>query len=228
MVSTVLVTGANRGIGLEFVRQYAEAGDRVIACARHPEAPALQKLCAAAKDRVSVHALDVTDPDAIAALATELRGQAIDILINNAGIEGEKSRGAIDYARWELVFRTNTIAPYRMAEAFHAHMKRATHPRIIGISSQLGSIAQSSGYAMDYGASKAALNHVMHSLAEKWARDRIIVIAMSPGWVRTDMGGGNAPLSVDESVRAMRGVIERLQPENSGQFLGHHGETLPW
>ena len=170
MVSTILVTGANRGIGLEFVRQYAEAGERVIACARHPNAPLLKQISTTAKGRVSIHHLDVTDHDAVVALAAGLRDETIDILINNAGIEGEKSRGLIDYPRWELVFRTNTIAPFRMAETFHAHMKRAANARIIGISSQLGSIAQSSGYAMDYSASKAALNHVMHSLAKKWAR----------------------------------------------------------
>jgi NAD(P)-dependent dehydrogenase (short-subunit alcohol dehydrogenase family) len=228
MVS-VLVTGANRGIGLEFVRQYAADGARVFACARDPEAAdELKKVIAASGGKASLHHLDVTDVAQLAALAHGLRNEVIDILINNAGIDGPMSHGVIDEEKWLEVFRVNTIAPYRIARALHGHMKKSSSPKIVSISSQLGSISQSSGYALDYGASKAALNYVMHALAMQWSKDGFIIVSMSPGWVQTDMGGTGAPLTPDESVGSMRAVIARLTRRDNGHFLGPDGKDIPW
>jgi NAD(P)-dependent dehydrogenase (short-subunit alcohol dehydrogenase family) len=228
MVS-VLVTGASRGIGLEFTRQYAAEGARVFACARDPEkADDLKKLIGESGGKATLHRLDVTDLAQLAVLAHELQREAIDILINNAGIDGTMTRGVIDDEEWLEVFCVNTIAPYRIARALHGHMKKSPRPRIVSISSHLGSISQSSGYALDYGASKAALNYVMHALAVQWEMDGFTIVTMSPGWVQTDMGGAGAPLTPEESVGAMRDVIARLKPKDSGRFLGHRGEEIPW
>jgi NAD(P)-dependent dehydrogenase (short-subunit alcohol dehydrogenase family) len=228
MVS-VLLTGANRGLGLEFVRQYADEGVRVFACARNPaDAGELAELAAGSNGRVTVHALDVTDEREVAALARALAAETIDILINNAGIDGGMSHGVPDYAVWDEVFRVNTIAPYRMALAFRSHMEKSKVPKLVAISSRLASITNAKGYAMDYGASKAALNHVMRSLAARWGKDGFIVVSLSPGWVRTDMGGEGAPLTPRESIAGMRKVIAGLKPSDNGRFLGHRGEELPW
>ena len=228
-MASVLVTGANRGIGLEFVRQYAADGARVFACARKPDAAdALKGLAQRSDGRISLHALDVTDVAQIATLAHELRDTGLDILINNAGIDGTMSRGVIDDEAWEEVFRVNTIAPFLIARAFHGHLKRATGAKLVSMSSRLASIALSTGYALDYGASKAALNYAMHSLALQWKSDRITVVVMSPGWVKTDMGGDNAPLTTEQSVSAMRKVIGGLTPAQTGQYLSYRGEEIPW
>src|SRR5688572_20215767 len=228
MVS-VLITGTNRGLGLEFVRQYAAAGERVFACARDPSsAGELCGIAASSNGRVTVHRLDVTREDEVAALANALRSESIDILINNAGIDGSMQDGVPDYEAWAELFRVNTMAPYRMALAFRTQMKKSKAPKLVAISSRLGSIALSSGHAMDYSASKAALNHLMRALSIRWARDGFIVLALSPGWVKTDMGGEGAPLSPRESIAGMRDVIAGLKPADNGRFLGHQGEELPW
>jgi NAD(P)-dependent dehydrogenase (short-subunit alcohol dehydrogenase family) len=225
----VLITGASRGLGLEFVRQYAAAGDRVFACARDPDSAAeLARIAAASGGHVSVHRLDVTSDDDVAALAKALKDETIDILINNAGIDGSMRGGEADYEGWAEVFRVNTMAPYRMALAFRTQMKRSKAPKLVAISSRLGSIALTQGHVMDYSASKAALNHLMRALALRWGKDGFIVLALSPGWVKTDMGGPSAPLAPRESIAGMREVIAGLKPSDNGRFLGHRGEELPW
>jgi NAD(P)-dependent dehydrogenase (short-subunit alcohol dehydrogenase family) len=225
----VLVTGANRGIGLEFVRQYAADSDRVFATARYPERAAeLNKIAAGSDGRVTVHSLDVTDESEVTELAAALSGERIDILINNAGIDGAMSNGMPDYAAWAEVFRVNTMAPYRVALAFRPHLKKSKSPRLVNISSRLASIALTRGHAMDYSASKAALNHLMRALSIRWNKDGIVVVVLSPGWVKTDMGGAGAPLTPRESIAGMRRVIAGLTRADSGRFLGHEGEELPW
>jgi NAD(P)-dependent dehydrogenase (short-subunit alcohol dehydrogenase family) len=226
---SILVTGANRGIGLEFVRQYAADGERVFACARRPDGAAeLAKIARGSSGRVTVHRLDVTRENEVADLAKVLSGEAIDILINNAGIDGAMRNGEPDYELWEQVFRVNTMAPYRMALAFRAHLLRSKSPKLVNISSRLASIAMTRGHAMDYSASKAALNHLTRALSIRWGKDGIIVAMLSPGWVKTDMGGAAAPLTPRESIAGMRQVIAGLKRSDSGRFLGHEGEELPW
>jgi len=220
----VLVTGANRGIGLEFVRQYAADGWQVIACCRRPdEAEALKKI----KGDVSIEALDVTDDGQIARLATRLKGQPIDLLINNAGIYGSNSR--VDKKDWLDVLRVNTIAPYRLAERFAANVARSEGRSIVSITSMMGSIAENdSGGVPMYRSSKAALNMAMKSLSIDLKDRGISVVVLHPGWVRTDMGGRSAPLAVQDSVASLRKTIGKLKPSDSGKFLNYDGRPVPW
>ncbi len=229
---TVLITGANRGLGLEFARQYAADGWRVHATRRDPAgAEALNATASEAAGAVTVHPLDVTDDGHIAALARALGGEAIDVLVNNAGVFGGRHRefGAIDYDRWEHALRVNTLGPMRMAEAFVEHVARSERKVIASISSQLGSIADNtSGGAYIYRSTKAALNAVVKSLSVDLAERGITVVALHPGWVATDMGGANAPLNPPDSVRGMRAVIEGLTPVDNGKFLSHDGGEIAW
>ena len=220
----VLVTGANRGIGLEFVRQYAADGWHVIACCRKPgEADALKKL----KGEVSIEALDVTDDDQIAKLGARLKGQAIDLLINNAGIYG--SRKGTGTAAWLDVLRVNTIGPFRLAEALSPHVARSERKLIVSLTSGMGSIASNDdgGFPM-YRSSKAALNMVMKGLSVELKAQGVTVVVFSPGWVKTDMGGKSAPLTVHDSITSLRKTIAKLKPADSGKFLNYDGKPLPW
>ncbi|MEX2647923.1 MAG: SDR family oxidoreductase [Alphaproteobacteria bacterium] len=224
---TALVTGANRGIGLEFVRQYAAEGWHVIAACRDPgKAQALGEL---EGGRIDVHRLDVADAAAVGALARTLAGAPIDVLISNAGVwfrDGERF-GALDYDAWEASFRINTVATARLAEAFVVNLTAGRERTIVAISSRLGSLAlMKSGYL--YASTKAALNAVVKGLAHDLKDRGIKVIAMTPGWVRTDMGGAGAALSVEHSVAGMRRVIAGLTLADSGGFFAHDGATVPY
>ena len=220
----VLVTGANRGIGLEFTRQYAADGWQVVACCRKPsEADALKKV----KGEVSIEALDLADDDQIAKLAGRLKGQAIDLLINNAGIYGPRS--GTDTQAWLEVFRVNTIAPFRMAEALAPHVARSKYKLIVGLTSLMGSIGSTSGSdAVVYRSSKAALNMVMKCLSNGLKAQGITVAVFHPGWVQTDMGGKGAPLAVHDSVGSLRKAIAKLKPADSGKFFNYDGKPLLW
>ena len=224
---TVLITGANRGIGLEFARQYAAAGYRVHAACRAPgSADALASL----GERVTLHALDVTDHAGIEALAAGLGNEAIDILINNAGIYGEGQEfGEIDYAAWLEVMRVNTLAPLKMAECFLPHLEAGRMKMIASLTSRMGSIAENdAGGVYIYRASKAALNAAARSLALDLAPRRITVIVFHPGWVKTDMGGPRALIDAETSVAGMRAVIEGAGPKVSGRFFNYDGAEVPW
>ncbi|HSD73708.1 MAG TPA: SDR family oxidoreductase [Steroidobacteraceae bacterium] len=234
---TVLVTGASRGIGLELVRQYCADGWSVLACCRHPERAQVLRELASARGPLRVHALDVSDFAAVDALARELHGQAIDVLINNAGLYGPKPGaqhdprqefGHMDYAHWQRLFVVNTQAPYKMAEAFIEHVAASEQRKIVAISTGLASIGDASGGFYAYRTTKAALNMAMVALSRDLAARRVRVCLLSPGWVRTDMGGPNATLSVQDSVRGLRARIAELDDERSGQFVSHSGERRPW
>jgi NAD(P)-dependent dehydrogenase (short-subunit alcohol dehydrogenase family) len=228
---TVLITGANRGIGLALARGYAAEGWRVHACCRNPDqAKDLKALRAEAGDRLAVHRLDVTDGLEVANLARELAEEAIDLLINNAGVSGPGGGfGETDFERWQPVIGVNTFAPLRMAERFVEQVARSERKLIVNISSKMGSIAENaSGNSIIYRASKAALNQVSKSLAVVLGPRGITVILFHPGWVSTDMGGSEAPVTPADSAAGIRAVIARTTAADNGRFFNYDGEELPW
>jgi NAD(P)-dependent dehydrogenase (short-subunit alcohol dehydrogenase family) len=229
-MTTVVVTGANRGIGLEFVRQYASAGAKVIACARDPHHAEALKELAAANTMIDVRPLDVSDFTACAALGRELAGEPIDILINNAGTYGPKRQDAddMDFEEWAHTLAVNTMGPLALSQALHGILKRGREKKLITITSGMASTATTEGGYLAYRASKAAVNNVMRNLSVDWRKDGIIVAVLSPGWVRTDMGGQGAPLSPEQSVSGMRKVIAGLTLADSGKFLNWDGGERPW
>lgn len=232
-MKTTLITGANRGIGLEFCRQYAADGWRVLACSRLPErSDALNRLASQYPELIKVHALDVADHVEIERLAQVLADESIDLLINNAGIypDSDKSGfGHTDYAEWVQAFRINTMAPLKMAEEFATQIARSRQKAIITITSKMGSIADNgSGGTYLYRSSKAAVNMVVKSLAIDLKPLGITAVVFHPGWVKTDMGGPNALISAEQSVSGMRQVIGRLTMAESGRFFGYDGQDIPW
>ncbi len=227
MSSVVLVTGAGRGLGLELVRQYAAGGWAVLGTVRDPaQAGALR----AVAGNVEVHALDVADSEGVAALAARLGGRPIDLLINNAGVygPGHESLGAIDYQAWERVLAVNTLGPVRVAEALLDCLRAGSRRQIVSVTSLMGSIGDNTGGgSLYYRSSKAALNAAMKTLSIDLSHESFCVTVIHPGWVRTDMGGSNAPLDARTSVTAMRQVIDRLTTKQNGRFFNYDGRELP-
>jgi NAD(P)-dependent dehydrogenase (short-subunit alcohol dehydrogenase family) len=228
----VLITGASRGLGFEVAKQYAVEGWRVIACCRKPEdAIALKKLAPSARDMVSVVAMDVADNDTVRNAALTLKDAVVDILINSAGIAGvpQQSTGQIDYASWARVLDVNTMGPLRVIEAFTDNLARSERRLVVTITSGMGSLADNtSGGSIAYRSSKAAVNMVMRSAAIDLAPRGITCVLINPGWVKTDMGGPDATLSPQQSVSAMRRLIETLGPNDSGKFYNYDGREYPW
>lgn len=230
---SLLITGANRGIGLEFTKQYLEADWRVFACCRHPDkANALKELSARHADLSSVHALDLADFKQIERLAAELASQEIDLLLNNAGIYPDVPNvgfGTINYEAWQRAFYVNTMAPLKMAETFASQIARSQQKKIVSITSKMGSIADNSGGGSYlYRSSKTALNMVVKSLSVDLAPRGIIAAVLHPGWVQTEMGGPHALITAQQSVTGMRRVIEQLTPAQSGKFYAYDGKEIPW
>jgi NAD(P)-dependent dehydrogenase (short-subunit alcohol dehydrogenase family) len=228
---SVLITGANRGLGLEFTRQYAAAGWRVHACCRAPgEAAELHRLVHSGDIRV--HPLDVSDFDRIEGLAAELQGQTLDVLLSNAGIYPDRHHrrfGETFYPDWEQAFRVNTMAPLKLAEAFIEHVTASEGKKIVFITSKMGSMGDNgSGGAYLYRSSKAALNAVAKSLAVDLAPRGIALGLLHPGWVQTDMAGVNAWNRAQQSVAGMRRLIEQLSLADSGKFQAYDGQQVPW
>ena len=224
---SVLLTGANRGLALEFTRSFAADGWRVHACCRHPEkAKKLKEL----SGDIHPHRLDVTDSLQVANLARSLRGETIDLLLNNAGLIGTPAVfGKVDYDDWLEVFKVNTMAPMRLAERFIEHLSGSDRKQIVNVSSRLGSITHNDdGGRYIYRSTKAALNMVVRSMAIDLADKGVTVVAIHPGWVRTDMGGPDGELSPEESVAQMRGLVEKLSFEDSGKFFNHDGSPINW
>ena len=229
---SALITGANRGLGLEFARQYAADGWQVFATCRNPTSTLeLRRLANTSDQKLRVMALDVTDSASVKTAAAELDGQAIDILLNNAGVGGARGQtiGNLDYEAWAKVLDVNTMGPMRVAEAFVDHVSRSERKLIVTLTSGMGSIADNaSGGAFAYRSSKAAVNMVMRSLAIDLAPRGITCVVVNPGWVRTDMGGPHATLTPTESVKRLRDLIETLGPAQSGKFFNHDGREYPW
>ncbi|PHS77276.1 MAG: short-chain dehydrogenase, partial [Rhodospirillaceae bacterium] len=221
-MSTVMITGANRGLGLEFARQYAADGWHVITTCRRPaEAAQLNGL-----KNCDVHALDVTDFAAVAKLAQQLDGTKIDVLINNAGVYGPKgdTLNNVNFDAWPDVLKTNAMAPLCVSQCFAPHVAASEQKCIATLSSKMGSMSDnSSGGSYIYRSSKAALNAVLKSLSHDLAEFGINVITLHPGWVRTDMGGPNGLIDAPQSVNGLRQVIANASPETSGGFFNYDG-----
>ncbi|AJR08039.1 short-chain dehydrogenase [Photobacterium gaetbulicola] len=231
MNKTVLITGANRGVGLALTVAYLEAGWRVYATcrdiARANELTQRQSLF----PNLTIVELDVTNHDAILHLAQSMASISLDLLINNAGYYGPKGYGFgnTDAEEWRKVLEINTIAPLKLAEAFYPQLKEGTPGMIACVSSKVGSMAENtSGGGYIYRSSKAALNSVVKSLSNDLQAEGIITIALHPGWVQTEMGGPNALIDSQTSAVGLKKVIDNLTPADSGLFMDYQGNYLPW
>ena len=225
---TVLITGANRGLGLEFVKQYALDNYEVIACTRKiNKKDGLHRL-QASFENISIHTLDVENFLSIDQFAKTLK-KPIDILINNAGLYPNSSFDHINYETWLNAFKINTLAAFKMVKAFIPHLKKGELKKIASLTSKMGSIDDNSGGGEYlYRSSKTALNMVMKSLSIDLKPHDMSLITLHPGWVRTDMGGPNGLIDVDESVTGMKRQIYKLSIKTSGQFIAYDGKKIPW
>lgn len=230
---SILITGSNRGLGLEWARQYALDGWRVYATCRHPaEAAELNKL-AGQYPHLSIHRLDVTRQDEIQGLAADLSNESLDILLNNAGIYLEKyedmAGAGLSYDDWLYTLLVNTLGPMRVTEAFTPHVARSERRLVLAITSHMGSIAEiSSPGSYYYRSSKAALNASMKGLSLELRAQGIGVLLLHPGWVQTRMGGPGAQITVSQSVTGMRALAERFKPGDNGRFFRYNGTEIPW
>ena len=223
---TVVITGASRGLGFEFAKQYKADGWSVIATCRDPaKADALKAL------GVRVEALDVDSAAQTKALADKLASESIDLLILNAGIYGPRTTGYqdLDEGAWAEVLRTNVMAPLRLAVAMADTLSKGGMKKLAFVSSRMGSIvANDSGGAYIYRSSKAALNAVIKSFALDTRELGLTSISLHPGWVQTDMGGPSAAIDPTTSVTGMRAVIAKAQISDNGSFFNYDGAALPW
>lgn len=225
---SVLISGASRGLGLEFARQYAADGWRVYAACRNPErADALR----AVSGHVSVHSLEVTEKPSLDRLTMELKNVPMDLVIANAGVSGPRAMPAelVDRESWLETLAVNTIGPLALVGAFRSNLEKGQLKKAVALSSRLGSIAEDeSGGLYVYRSSKAALNAVWHALALDWRPLGIACALLHPGWAKTDMGGARAEIEPRDSVAGMRKVIDQLTLETTGRFLTWDGAELPW
>ncbi len=231
-MSTLLITGANRGLGLEFCRQYADQGDHVIAACRDPEQAHMLRTLAGRFGNIEIAALDVADFGQIDSLSKRLAERSIDVLINNAGIYGDRSEagfGRLNYDDWMRTLTVNGVAPVKMAEAFMPQLLRGQRKLIASVSSLMGSLADNtSGGSLLYRSSKAALNAAMKSLSIDLRSKSIGVLILHPGWVRTDMGGPNGLIDVETSVSGMKRCIDNFDMADTGRFIRYDGNGAPW
>ena len=229
--STVLITGANRGIGLELTAQFAADGWNVLACCRQPQAAADLQALQARHPHIEVFELEVTDYARVAALSAQLGSRSIDLLLSNAGVYGPKGIdfGAVDPAQWREVLEVNTIAPLMLAQAFIEQVAASQRKLIAVISSKVGSIADNgSGGSYLYRSSKTAVNQVVKSLSIDLAGRGISVLSLHPGWVQTDMGGPNAEIGVAQSVAGLKAILETAGAAQNGCFIEYDGSPIPW
>ena len=230
----VLITGANRGIGLGLTKAYLAKGWDVTATCRDPDnAPELKAL----SGKIHFHPMDVTDADQVDALAKEIAGQPIDVLINNAGVLGSDSfekggvgqtLGDMDYDGMRHTLEVNTIAPLKVTEALLPNLELGEQKKLITITSRMGSLAEMEGGFIAYRTSKAAVNAIMRNLSIGLKEKGIAVAVLHPGWVKTDMGSDEAPTEIAESVQGLIKQIEHLHLEETGCCKDHTGEIIPW
>ena len=230
-MATILITGTNRGIGREFVRQYLERGDSVIAtCRSRDKADELLDLQASGAS-LQVMDLDVSAADSRNAFAAALGDEPVDVFINNAGIYGPRNASFRDVseAEWLQVMQVNTIAPLLLTQKIVDNLKRGKDGRLMYVTSKMGSIGDNqSGGSYIYRSSKTALNQVVRSLAHDLAGDGLTAAVIHPGWVQTDMGGPNALIDTRTSVEGMISVIDGLVRDDAGKFFNYDGSVIPW
>lgn len=238
-MATVFVTGANRGLGLEFVRQYAADGWQVKAAARNPQSSQELKKLLKEHRSIALHKLDVTSGESVQELADELGDKPIDVLIHNAGMypRDGQSVGKMDYEGWREAMDTNLFGVFRLTEALLENVLASERKQIAAISSSMASLgmmqrvsalASAGGTAYQYRSSKTALNMAMLALSKELAPKHVSVVLLDPGWVKTDMGGPNAQLTPEESISGMRKVLAGNPKEISGKFLGYDSRERPW
>ena len=234
---TVFVTGANRGLGYEHVKQYAEKGWKVIACARNPEqAKELKELQKKHGENFIIEQLEVVDHNRIEELAEKYSDEAIDILINNAGTTGPmgvpgamgyQKIDSMDYQIWRDILEVNLLSPFKIATAFHNHVARSDKKILIMMSSDLGSVEQNNfGGFYSYRASKSALNIISKGMSVDW--NDVTVIALAPGWCKTYLGGDEAEIEPAESVEQQQEMFEGIAAKDSGKFLDRFGKEVAW
>ena len=224
-MTTIMITGASRGLGLEFARQFYNEECRVIATCRNPKnANELNVI-----GDIDVHSLDVTDNKSVANLADKLRGENIDILINNAGVIGQRDGfGRLDYDIWAETMDTNVFGPMRVAEAFRDNVMNSEKKQMIFITSRMGSITEAVPNAYVYRSSKAALNMAVKCLSVELEQQGLIAVLFHPGHVQTDMGGQAAPVTPQKSIEGMKNQIVALTHDDNGRFLSYDGHQIPW
>ena len=224
-MTTIMITGASRGLGLEFARQFYSEECKVIATCRNPKkAYELNAI-----GDIDVHSLDVSDDKSVANLADKLRGENIDILINNAGVIGQRDGfGRLDYDIWAETMDTNVFGPMRVAEAFRDNVMNSEKKQMIFITSRMGSITEAVPNAYVYRSSKAALNMAVKCLSAELEQQGLIAVLFHPGHVQTDMGGQAAPVMPHTSIEGMKNQIVALTRDDNGRFLSYDGHQIPW
>jgi NAD(P)-dependent dehydrogenase (short-subunit alcohol dehydrogenase family) len=230
-MAKVLITGSNRGIGLEFTRQCLSRGDQVIASCREPDTAESLNLLAQKHEGLDIRQLDVASSESMQNFVQQLDAAAIDILINNAGVYGPANTkyGAVDGEAWASVLQVNAIAPLMLSQMLMPNLRAGKDKKLLYLSSKMGSIDDNSGGgSYIYRSSKTALNSVVKSLAIDLAGEGFIAAVLHPGWVLTDMGGPNALIDTQTSVTGMMQVIENLNAQQSGRFFNYDGSIIPW
>jgi NAD(P)-dependent dehydrogenase (short-subunit alcohol dehydrogenase family) len=225
----VVITGADKGLGLELARQYEAVGATVIAGCLQPDGSDVAEI-ASRSGRLQPVSLDVTSESSVAAFRDRLSDEPVDLLINNAGVHFRKWSvpEQVVFADWERTLQVNTLGPARVSFALRAHLAKAGTAKLVTISSDWGSVSNHPGTAYDYCSSKAAVNSLMRGMARNWAADGITIAMIHPGWTRTDMGGAEAPDTPAENAERVRAVIEKLTPADNGRYLDNAGNDMPW
>lgn len=226
---TVVITGAEQGLGLELTRVYAAAGHDVLAACRRPGAKGIEAL-RHEHDNVTVAPLDVTREGSVSALADRFIDRPVDIVINNAGVHFRKWSipERVSFDDWEATLRVNTLGPARVAFALRDSLAKARTSKLVTISSDWGSVSNHPGTAYDYCSSKAAVNSVMRGIAQNWIAQGTCVLMIHPGWMRTTMGGADAPLLPSESAIKIRRVIDEAGAQDNGRYIDSDGNDMPW
>ena len=231
-MSTIMIVGATRGIGLELTKQYSNEGNQVIACARDTGNSSLLDEVASASDNIKIEQLDIADPVSIESASSRIGEGAIDSVIIVAGWVGgmpdNQTIDNINIDEWHNTLNINTIGPLLVAKAFKANLAASGKGNLMILSSQLAASTWPMGGMYIYSTTKAAVSKVGQILALDWAEDPIIVSIMHPGWVQTDMGGPTAEITAEESASGIRNVISGLTKEDSGNFYKWNGDIHPW
>ena len=229
-MANVLITGSNRGIGLELAKQYAARGDNVLACCRNPDSA--EALNQAAGENLTVYQLTPTDAESVAALVTAVSTTGVDILINNAGTPGpapdQQTALNMDFDGWLEAFNVNTLAPLRVLQGLLPLLRQSDNAKAITVSSQMGALDLNWPTMYAYCSSKAAVNKVMRMISVELAGEKIAVGLLHPGWVKTDMGGEGADITPQESAAGIISVIDETNLENTGSFTKWNGEAHNW